>query len=169
MILKIALSAAVLWGAAGWAADVFHPLDLKPGQWESSMTLAGSGVPQIPPEALAKMPPEMRAKMEDRLNGKPVVSKSCVKQEDLDKPLSMGHDIKACSRTLISSSGSRQEVHVECSREKTKSSGTVRIEAVNPENVKGAIEMTVTTAERTMNVNSSFTSHWVGPTCGKEN
>jgi hypothetical protein len=153
---------------AGWAADTFHPLDVKPGQWESTMSVVTTGAPPIPSDVLARMTPEMRAKMEERLKGKPIITKSCVKQEDLDKPLTMGHDDKACSRKLISSSSSKQEIHVECSREKTKSSGTILIEAMNSENVKGTVQMTSTTADRTMNIDSSFTAHWIGPTCSKE-
>ncbi len=168
MITKFSFALALLLSSATWAADTFHPLDVKPGQWESTMSVVTTGAPQIPPDVLARMTPELRAKMEDRLKGKPVISKSCVKQEDLDKPLTMGHDDKACSRTLVTSTSSKQEIHVECSREKTKSSGTILIEAMNSETVRGTVQMTSTTGDRTMNINSKFTAHWIGSTCSKE-
>ena len=131
------------------------------------MSVVTTGAPPIPPDVLASMTPELRAKMEERLKGKPVITKTCVKQENLDKPLTMGRADKACSNTLVTSSSSKQEIHVECSRENTKSSGTIRIEAMDSENIKGTVQMTSTTGDRTMNIDSTFTGHWIGPSCSK--
>ena len=132
------------------------------------MSVQATGTPNIPPDVLARLTNEQRALMEERLKGKPITRKTCVKREDMDKPLTMGNDDKACTRTLVTSSGSKQEIHVECTREKTKSSGTIIIEAVNSENVKGAVQMTVTSGDQTRNINSNFTAHWIGPSCGQE-
>jgi Protein of unknown function (DUF3617) len=168
LVTKISLGLALASGTLIWAAD-FHPLDVKPGEWQSTMTMATSGLPSIPPEALARLPPEQRAKYEDRIKGRPVTSVSCVKKEKLEKPFLWGHENKSCTHSIVTSTSSMQEIHVECSREKSKSSGTVRIEAMNSENIKGSIQMTsTTTGEKTMNLNSSFTAKWVGPTCSKE-
>jgi hypothetical protein len=167
LITKISLGLALACVPMIRAAD-FHPLDVKPGEWESTMTMATTGLPSIPPEALARLPPEQRAKFEDRIKGRPVTSVSCVKKEKLEKPFLWGHENKSCAHTIVTSTGSMQEIHVECSREKSKSSGTVRIEAMNPENIKGSIQMTTTSGEKTMNLNSSFTAKWVGTTCTKE-
>ena len=153
------------------AADTLTPLDVKLGQWESSMTMETTGLPPIPTEVLDRLPPEQRAKMEERLKAnaskgpRTTVHKSCLKKEDLDKALSFGNEEKSCTRTIVTSSRSKQEIHMECTVGGGKQSGTIRIEAVNSENVKGSTEMTMTGAGRTMNMNSTFTAKWLGPTC----
>jgi hypothetical protein len=114
------------------------------------MTMETTGLPPIPPEVLDRLPPEQRAKMEERLkaNGskgpRTTSHKSCLKKEDLDKAIRM-----------------------ECTAGGGKQSGTIRVEAVNSENVKGSTEMTMSGAGRTMNMNSTFSAKWLGPTCSE--
>jgi len=155
------------------AADTITPLDVKLGQWESSMTMETSGLPPIPPELLDRLPPEQRAKMEERLKAnaskgpRTTTHKSCLKKEDLDKALSFGNDQKNCTRNIVTSNRSKQEIRMECTAGGGKQSGTIRVEAVNSENVKGSTEMTMSGAGRTMNMNSTFSAKWLGPTCSE--
>ena len=86
---------------------------------------------------------------------------------ELSKPLSFGDDDKSCQRTIISLSRSKQEGHLECSNETMKRSGDVHIEAINPENVKGSMQMTAAGGGRTMNVNVGFTAKWIGTSCAE--
>ena len=167
MITKTWLGLVLACCAAAWAAD-FHPLNIKPGEWQSTVSMTTSGMPAIPPEALAKLPPEQRAKIESRMKGTPQTSVVCVKKEKLDQPFAWDKVDKACTHSVVTSSGSMQEIHVECAHEKSKTVGTVRIEAMNSENIKGSMQMNTTHGDRTMSMNSSFTSKWVGPTCSKE-
>ena len=98
MKTNILLGLVVFAGSALWAADTITPLDVKLGQWESTMTSETTGLPPIPQELLDRLPPEQRAKMEERLKAnaskgpKTTVNKSCLKKEDLDKALSFGSD-----------------------------------------------------------------------------
>ena len=167
----ISLVLVVLASAPLWAADSITPLDVKLGQWESTMTMETTGLPPIPPEVLDRLPPEQRAKMEERLKSnaskgpRTTTHKSCLKKEDLDKALQFGTQEKSCTRTIVTSNRSRQEIHMECAVGGGKQTGTIRVEAINSENVKGSTEMTMTGAGRTMNMNSSFTAKWLGPTC----
>jgi hypothetical protein len=149
MKATILLGVAFLWALPSWTADAVQPLDVKPGLWETTTTTEMSGMPPMPAEVLAKLTPEQRAKME------------------LNKPLTFGDDDKSCKRTLISSSRSKQEAHLECANETTNRSGNVRIEAINPENLKGSMQMTATGAGRTMNVNVGFTGKWIGTSCAE--
>ena len=168
-LFGLALTAATL--ALSWAAD-FHPLDVKPGQWESTVTVETNGMPPIPPEALARMTPEQRAKLEERtksLSNRTIIRKSCIKKEKLDKPITWGNADKACTYTLVTSTSTAQEVHVECSKENRKSSGTIRVEALSPESVKGTVQMTMTMGDRTMDINSSFTTKYIGAACTTDN
>jgi Protein of unknown function (DUF3617) len=177
LITKISLGLAlgftcVACCSLGWADDTFHPLDVKTGQWESSMTVAGSDAPPIPPEALARLTPEQRARLEQQtksLSGRNIAHKTCIKKEKLDKPLTFGNGDKACTNTLVTSTSAMQEIHVECNRNDRKSTGTLRFEAVDPEHVKGTLKMTVTGPNGSMDINSSFTAKWVGEACSTDN
>lgn len=169
--ILLALTLALCWSMTGWAADTFHPLDVKPGQWESSTTMNTNGAPLIPPEVLARMTPDQRAKLEERakaLSGRTTVNKTCVKREKLDKPFTWGHEDKACTYALGESSGTVQEIHVECNRENRKSTGTIRVEALDSENIKGSVQMTLAMGDRTREFNTTFTAKYVGPACGTE-
>src|ERR1700684_3503437 len=105
--MKPALAITLLAASAIWAADPV-PMDVKPGQWETTITTQMAGMPaapQIPPEQLARIPPEQRAKVEAALKqagGGPRSSttKNCVKKEDLAK-MSMNND-QTCKTTLVS-------------------------------------------------------------------
>ena len=69
--MKLFCAFALVASTAVWAADP-TPLDLKPGEWEYTVTMQMTGMPQasapqmpqIPPETLAKLPPDQRAKIE---------------------------------------------------------------------------------------------------------
>jgi hypothetical protein len=174
LIIKISLGLGFLVAGCtiGRAADTFHPLDVKTGEWESTMTVATSDVPPIPVEALARMTPQQRARLEEQtksLSGRTIVHKTCVKKEKLDKPLTFGNNDKACTNTLVTSTGSLQEIHVECNRNNRKSSGTLRFEALDSEHIKGTVKMTMTSDSGNMDINSSFTAKWVGEACTSEN
>lgn len=172
--LTIALTFAFCWAA--WTADSITPLDVKLGQWETTSTMATTGMPPIPQEVLDKLTPEQRAKMEERMKsggvgGAPrtMTRQSCLKKEDLEKAMTFGADDKSCTRTVVTSSRSKAEIHIECNRNGMKSNGTVKIEASSSENVKGTVQMSMGDGTRTMNVNSSFNSKWLSPVCSDKN
>lgn len=153
------------------AAD-FRPLDVKTGQWENTLSGQTTGLPPIPEEVLSKMTPEQRARMEAVMQSrsgqgqKATAAKSCLTKDKLDKAFAVGDEsIKSCTRTLSSSSGSEQEIRIECNREGMKSTGTVKVKAVDSENVKGSMQMTVAHGDHTMNMNYTFAARWIGPVC----
>jgi Protein of unknown function (DUF3617) len=163
------LACATIAGIVVFAAE---PLNMKLGQWETTTTMQVSGMPAIPPEALAQLTPQQRQMIEERMKstqGKPTVSKHCVKQEDVDKALKFGTEDKDCTRTIVNSSSTMQEIKIECNRDGTKFGGKVRVDASNRENVKGTIQMNMGSGDggRGMTMNGSFTSKWLGATCEK--
>lgn len=171
MTKRLAVGITILFCSSIWAAD-FRPLDVKTGQWESTLTGQTSGQPPIPDEVLNRMTPEQRARMEAAMQArgargpKTTVNKSCLTKDRLDKPFNLGDEsTKACTRTLVTSSGSKQEIHVDCDRASMKSSGTIKVEAIDSENVKGSMQMTMTNGEHTMNMNYTFAAKWIGPAC----
>src|SRR5580704_9532207 len=156
----------IITAAAGlWAADKYQPLDVKTGLWEVTTTVSTSGQMPIPPDLLAKLTPEQRAKFEQQMSGrslqpaKPIVSKHCLTQEQLDKGASFGEDRKSCQHTVVSSTRSKAEVRMNCEE------NDMKVEAVDSENVKGQTQTTATGSNRTMNSNSTFTAKWLGPAC----
>ncbi|HEX5229225.1 MAG TPA: DUF3617 family protein [Bryobacteraceae bacterium] len=151
--------------AGAWAADI-HPLDVKPGKWETTVNAQGSGF-TIPPEALKQLPPEQRAKVQASIAAhmsKPTVNTDCMTKEKLQQAWNNGPEaIKECKSTVISSTSSKQDIHVECTTGRSKSSGNIKVESLDSEHVRGSIQMTAVTEDKsTMNLNYTFTSKWLG-------
>ena len=167
MISHVSFPLAVLFCAATLAAQT--PLNVKTGEWESTLTNETTGQLPVPQEMIDKMTPEQRARMEAMMKARGMqgprttVTKHCVKKEDLDKPF--GNDNKSCKQTIVTSSATKQEIHMECEMGGGKQVGTLKFEAVDSSTVKGSMQMTASNGGRSMNVNSTFSAKWLGPAC----
>lgn len=167
MTTKCLFGFALLAGAA-WAADTVPPLDIRPGNWEGTMTSQRSGSPAIPPEILAKMTPEqqaaLQARMKERESQGPLktVRNHCVTKEDLQKLLTFGDDRGSCRKTIVSASSSKQEFRIECTNSGIKVAGTVRIEAIDPEHLKFTSQIL---SGDTMKIATTGTAKWIGAEC----
>jgi len=166
MTSKYALGLTLLAGAA-WAADAPPTLNVRPGMWEGTTTYETSGAPPIPPEILAKMTPEQKAMLEARMKQGPKTSvhKHCVTKEDLNKGLSFGDDHGSCQRTVVSGSSTKQEIRMECNNAGVKGSGTIRIEAADPEHLNFSLQMTSGDGTHAMKINATGTSKWLSAAC----
>lgn len=179
--MKLSFALPLLAAAALWAAEP-TPLDLKPGEWEYTVTMQMSGkpqpgaaqMPQIPADQLAKLPPEQRAKIEAALkqagnlaSGKPTTTtnKNCVKKEDLVRLNPLGNADKSCKMTVINSSRSKLEAKMDCDSPGNKSTSTLTIEASSPESSKFSVVSTGTANGRPMNMTVNGTSKWLSATC----
>jgi hypothetical protein len=157
-----------------WAAEGIKPLDVRLGLWEVTNTVQTSGMPpvSIPPEAMANMTPEQRARVEqmmkDRGSGAPktTTQKSCMTREKMNRQQMFNEEQSSCTHTVVTSSSSKLEMRIQCGAEGTKTNGTLRVEALNSENVKGSMQMVSSGGDRTMNMSSNFTAKWLGPNCG---
>lgn len=173
MTARYWLGLIFLAGAAS-AADTVTPLDVRLGLWENTMTVQMSGAPPIPPDLLAKMTPEQKAMLEARMKErgsqgpKTTVTKHCLTKEDLTKALTFGGQKGSCQPTIVSSSSRKQEIRIECSSAGIKSSGTIRIEAIDPEHVKISSQITSGDGSHAMNINATGTGKWVGAACGSD-
>lgn len=169
-VLFIAIG--VICPLASWAADNFTPLDVKTGLWESTVTNQMSGQLPIPAEALARLTPEQRKQMEAVLSqrggrGNTATTKSCLTKEELSKPLTFNDTVKQnCKSTVIRSSGTEQEIRLDCSQGAMQGSATMHIQASDSENVKGTMQMNASGGANKMAMQSSFTSKWLGADCG---
>lgn len=170
MIAKFSMGLTMLVCASAWCADI-HALDVKTGQWETTTTGQMTGVPALPPEMLNKLTPEQRAKVESAMGAhgaKPIVSTSCKTKEKLQQAWNTGQEaLKACTWAVTTSTSSKQEVHIECNQNAMKTSGTVKVEAVDSEHIRGSMQMAATGSDdgHTMSMNYTFTSKWVGAAC----
>jgi hypothetical protein len=159
----------VFCSLALFAGDNITPLNLREGLWEVTTTHSMSGVPampNIPPDALAKMPPEQRAKIEAMMSGRPDVRKECVTKEKLAKNLMFSKDRGDCSRTVVNSTGSKLEVKIHCEEKQATSDGTLVLEALTTDGVKGTMHMVTNSDGHNMNMDLTFSSKYLGPACG---
>lgn len=155
-----------------WAADNITPLNVKEGLWEVTATHSMTGmpsVPNIPPDALAKMPPEQRARIEAMMKGSPTtdVRKECVTKEKLAKNSAFSNNRGDCTRTVVNSTGSKLEVKLHCEEKQSTTDGTLVVEAPSSNGVKGTMQGTVSDANgRNMSMNFTFSSKYLGSDCG---
>jgi hypothetical protein len=168
---NVLLALLVLCSFSLQAGDNIQPLDVKLGLWEITTTVAMTGMPamaNLPPDVLAKMPPEQRAKMQAAMAGTPTttVRKVCVTKEKMEKNTAFNEDRKNCTHTVVSSSSSKLDMKMQCTEQDTTMNGTIHVEALNSENVKGSVRMAMTGAGRNLNSSSDFTSRYLGSACG---
>jgi len=161
----------MLSSVAVWGADKLQPLNVKTGLWETTTTRITSGEIPIPAEVLARLTPEQRARMEARMKANSAektrtnTTKSCMTKEKLEKaPFS--EEEKECTRTIVASTSNKAEVKFACDKADTKVNGTIHVETLNPENVKGSANATMTGGGHTMTTSGTFTSKWLGSNCG---
>ena len=155
------------------AADYVKP-DIKPGLWEVTHTPQMSGEMPIPEDQLAKMSPEQRARIEAAIKSsmsnasKPRVYKECMTPEKIARGLDLdrgGRDA-SCKRTIISSSASELRLHDECARKDGKSVTDLHFQIEHATRMTGTIDVVMSSAGKTMTVNSKLTGKWLGSDCG---
>jgi hypothetical protein len=161
---KNAIGILLLTAALSPAADV-TPLNAKPGLWEVTSVTVRSGTPPIPAETLAKLTPEQRARIEAQFKGmaapQTTTKQSCFTPEDVAKGFGWNNSEKSCRQTIVSSTGTRQEVKWECEGQQ-KGSGTIKIEAPDPSHVNSLVELNM----GAMNIKVTNTAKWLGNACG---
>jgi Protein of unknown function (DUF3617) len=167
---KLLLASIVLCSLTLWAADDITPLNVKEGLWEITVTHSMTGMPampNIPPEALAKMPPEQRAKIETMTKGAPDVRRECITKEKLEKHSAFGNSRGDCTRTVINSTGRKLEVKFHCEEKQSSSDGNFVVEAIGTDNVKGTTHLvTNSSSGHTMTMDFTFSSKYLGADCG---
>ncbi len=147
-----------------------QPLNIKTGLWETTITSTIGGAPPVSPEMLAKLKPEQRARLEARMqagfagNSRTNTDQSCVTAKDLDDP-DFGVE-KGCTRTILSSTSTHANGTISCEIEGMSANGTLDVEAVDQGHIKGWSHGTATGGGRTMKVDTTFSSKWLGSSCG---
>jgi hypothetical protein len=128
-------------------------------------------MPQIPEAALAKMSPQQRAQMEAMMKsraggGAPqTTTKVCLTRESLSAG-AFGRQDSSCTTKVVSSSSSKQVVHVECAHGEIKTAGDVTVELVDPEHIKGTMLMKSMLGGQNTDMKMSFSNKWLAADCG---
>ena len=148
-----------------------QPLNVKPGLWETTVTVNRAGEMPLPPEMLSRLTPQQRARLEERVkanSGKAHTRtyKRCLTREQLEDP-DFTKD-EQCTWTTLESNSTRMKGTASCNYKDAdmKVRGSGEFVALDEEHVKGAVHMTATGNGRTMNSTSDFSSKWLGPRCG---
>jgi Protein of unknown function (DUF3617) len=147
-------------------------LDIKPGLWEVQSTIKRSGTPPIPDSVMAKLTPDQREKLEAALKAraaqapKDTVTKSCITEKDLEKPMPLdpGGKNKDCKSTLVKSSRTMQMIHVECTGQQNVT-GDWKFQAIDTKSMIGTMDMKVSAGTHTMTVNGKFQGKWLQASC----
>jgi hypothetical protein len=177
----ILATVVLLCPLAAWAADDIKPFDAKPGLWETTSTMEMTGgpampaMPQLSEEQLSKMPPQQRAQVEAMMKARggaqaprTSTSKSCLTKDSFQQAMAMGQN-ENCTRKVIASSSSMQNVHMECQQGKMNMAGDLLIERVDAEHAKGSMVMKAVGGDQqavNMNVKMSFNTKWLSSDCG---
>jgi hypothetical protein len=174
----LAICLIVIFALPLLAADKPAMLNVKEGLWETTTTRSMTGMPD-PSDMLAQLPPEQRAKVEEMMkqkgmsmNGKTTVTKSCVTKEKIEKGMAFGENKENCTRQFVSSTPTHVEVKFHCDESnrtdggKTAIDGTVNVDVVSSDTTKGSIHSVTNNAGHPMTMDMSFTSKYLGASCG---
>lgn len=152
--------ASILLGTAVTLAIAasLHPLNVKPGLWQMTVTSTWKGLPPQFASAMA--------------SGRTRTYQTCVKPEDLStNPWSEGSGEK-CTWSVLNSTGTDMEVRgTSCemgSEYGMTSEVHGKIHVIDSENGTGSFDVTMTGNGRTMSGHSSYTGKWVGSSCPAE-
>jgi hypothetical protein len=173
--MRIRLLVGILLVAlAALAGDKSQRLNIKTGLWENTMTISQQGKMPLPPEMLDRLSPEQRARMEARMKAQPddhthtFTKKSCITEHDLDNETIFSKPpAEGCTRQVVKFTSTYAEVHYVCAMQDAKGEGTVKVQVLNPENVKGSGQIHAVAYGQPINTNSSFAAKWLGSDCGK--
>lgn len=154
------------------SAAKLQPLNIKPGLWESTRTINRTGQLPIPAEMMNRLTPEQRARMEERMKANSAAhtntttEQHCVTKEDLEKDRLKLAETKECTTTVLNTTTSTVKAKFVCEQEGMHATGTLELIAADPEHLKGSYRSIADANGHTMNVDGTWTSKWLGSSCG---
>ena len=175
-----ALPLIVINASAAWAqtqksaqsALKLQPLNIKPGLWQSTRTIKRTGEMSVPTELLNRLTPEQRTRMEERMKANSgghtstETEKHCVTREDLEKDRLKIAEAKECTTTVVNSTSTNLKGKIACETAGMHVTGTLELVAVDPEHVNGSYHSTMDGNDHNMDVEGTWTSKWLGSSCG---
>lgn len=145
----------------------------KVGLWEITTTMnMGGGGMQMPD--LSKLPPEQRAMVEEQMkrsgvsmNGHTVTVQHCMTAEEVaqDKPPTFGH-MKDCTVENMKFAGGAMSADTVCSSADMNGKGHLAVSYSGDSNYTGSMTFNGTAQGHAINMNNTFSGHWVSADCG---
>lgn len=157
------------------AATQYQPMNVKTGQWQTTVLVNSGGSLAMPSDYMAKLTPEQRVRVESAMKqaSKPKtttrVNQDCLTQDDLNRGTPFKPDDKQCTQKILGSSSSSLNVEEDCSESGMVSKTVLSLQAENPELVKGTGTVTMSSEGHAFTSNITFTSKWLSLSCGSKN
>jgi hypothetical protein len=147
-------------------------LDVAPGLWEFSIAGSASGVPVIPPEAMARMKPEQRVMLQAMVialiaqANTPHTVRMCITPDQLRA----GFDPKrlsysGCRHHMGAGVTDHLDLQVECTG-KEPLDAQLRLDAVDQRTVEGHLKVDAGRGPDGLSVRQSVHGRWLGRDCG---
>jgi len=147
-------------------------LDVAPGLWEFSIAGSASGVPVIPPEAMARMKPEQRMMLQAMLialiaqANTPHTIRMCVTPDQLHAGFDPNRlSYPGCHHHMASGETDHLDLRVECTG-KEPLEGRLHIDAVNRRTIEGDLKVDAGRGPDGLSVRQSVRGRWLGTGCG---
>jgi hypothetical protein len=155
----------VLCALAPVAARAESHINIKPGLWETTVTVAMDGMEGMPD--MKTLPPEQRAQMEMALKrmNQPHTEKTCITAEQIKKGPDFGEPEPSCRRNISVNSSTEWGMTEECTGARPRTVKT-QLKAVNPETISGQADMTSTSPQAAMAAKATIAGKWLGADCG---
>lgn len=181
-VVLVTSTTSLVWGqgtekdlrppTSSQSAVRFQPLNIKAGLWESTRTIKRTGQLPIPAEMLNRLTPEQRARMEERMNANSAAhssgatEKHCITKEDLEKDRLKLAETNECTTTVLKSTATNVKAKFVCEQEGMQATGLLELVAADSEHVNGTYHSTANGEGHTMNVEGTWSSKWLGSSCG---
>ena len=147
-------------------------LDLAPGLWQFSITGSASGMPVIPPEAMARMKPEQRVMLQAMLialiaqANTPHTVRMCITEDQLRAGLDPNRlTYPGCRHDMGSGATDHLDMQLECMG-KEPLDARLRLDAVNQRTVEGDLKVDAGRGPDRLSVRQSIRGRWLGRDCG---
>lgn len=153
------------------AAAQYQPLNVKTGQWQTTVLINSGGSLAMASGQMARLTPEQRARVESAMKqaSQPKtttrVNQDCLTQDELNKGTPFKSDDKQCTQKVLNSSSSKLSLEQDCVEDSMTTKTIMSLEAISSELVKGTGTVTVTSSGHTFTSNITFTSQWSSATC----
>jgi hypothetical protein len=163
-----------LGAISAWAAAQSQSLNVKTGQWQTTLIINSGGTLAMPEDSMAKLTPEQRARVEAAMKqmSKPKTitrtNQDCLTQDELNRGTPFKPDDKRCTQKVLSSTSSSLSVEQDCSEDSITTRTVMSLEARNPELVNGTGTTTVHSEGHTYTSKVNFTSKWLSGLCSNK-
>ena len=166
----VGMTAGLIAGAAtfAWAAS----LNVATGLWEVTSQGETTGIPPIPPAALAHLTPEQRQKVQAAIAdavshaNQPNTTRLCITRKELDQGLRFTtREQHSCKQTALNTSSSTMDAHMECKGDQ-QATGNLHIVASDRNTISGNFDFVSTDGSNTVTMKRTIQGKWLGSDCG---